>query len=307
MSCFASLDLGSNTFRILCAKFQESSPGYEILFTDRIVVRMSEDVTTTKSFTENAIERGISALQKFSLCLNKCEAYRAVATGVFREVSNADFFLEESRKIGVEVEIISPAEEAELSFKGAINDIGVPENETIFLDIGGGSFEVGMKVGKKFVWDSIPWGAVKLIEKFSIPAPSEPAHIYEVKEFLVERWDKVYNKFKIIPHIGVVTGGTITTLVMLQLKEKKYKRSVFNGFRIAYPTVDSWIKRLSGLSVRDRAKLAGMERGRENIILTGLLILETFMERFNLTFVINSEGGLLEGVLLSLKERSNYA
>ncbi len=308
MSCYAALDLGSNTFRILGATPVSQPPFYRIHFMDRIVVRMGEGVSLKGEFSESAMERGLGALEKFAFLMKECQEYRAVATGVFREAANSSKFVQMAlAETNIKVEIISAGEEALLSFVGAVNEVAVERNGTMFLDIGGGSFEVALQDGESFLWESVPWGAVKILDRFKPGAPSDPGKIREIKNFLVELWRKLYNKFKTIPQRAIVTGGTVTTLIMLHLGESVYKRELFNGFRIDGQLVRKWIDLLAPLTLEERGRLKGMEKGREDILLTGLLILETFMEIFNLTAVINSEGGLLEGVWLSLKERSSHA
>ncbi len=306
MSCLAALDLGSNTFRLMIAEETSFPPFYSIRHIERVVVRMAEGVEKTKEFSFEKINSGIDVLITFKEQISQCAGYRAVATGVFREAKNSDLFVKRAEEEGIDIEIISPGIEAQLSFMGAVNEVGFLDKPTNFLDIGGGSFEVATSSGKEFFWSSYPWGAVKLQNKFHFSTPSDPAKIEEARSFLGKLFDEVYNKFKFVGEINIVTGGTISTLIMLELGLETYKREILNSFKIDLKLVEKWLKRLLPLSLEGRSKIAGMERGREDIIITGLLILESFLKKIG-GEAINSEGGLLEGVWLSLKERRENA
>ncbi len=307
MTCLVSLDLGSNSFRILKALPQENPPYYRALNMERVIVRMGESVTETGKFSKSAIERGLMALGKFREVIDNCH-YRAVATGVFRESQNSGEFVKRAKEeLNIDIEIIPASEEAFLSYRGAVNEIG-SEGEALFIDIGGGSTEIALEDGNTFFYESLPWGIVKLWDKFSPGMPADPEVTRSMEQFLVTKMEEVYNKFK--GHFFrevVLTGGTVTTLIMLELGLREYKREILNKFIVTKSLVNRWLSRIALMSFEERRTLAGMEKGREDVIFTGLLIMKVFMETFGVGEGYNSEGGLLEGVLLSLKERRRNA
>jgi exopolyphosphatase/guanosine-5'-triphosphate,3'-diphosphate pyrophosphatase len=56
--------------------------------------------------------------------------------------------------------------------------------------------------------------------------------------------------------------------------------------------------RLRSLPVRERQKVPGLEKGREDLIIAGAVILLNLLQVFDLTTLEVIDSGLLEGVLL---------
>ena len=101
----------------------------------------------------------------------------------------------------------------------------------------------------------------------------------------------------------VGTAGTVTTLAAMILEMTVYDPSRINGLILP----KAWLARLIGLlaetPLEERQKLAGLEKGREAIILGGALIVDELLrglEQVHLTVV---DSGLLEGLVLALIEK----
>ena len=54
----------------------------------------------------------------------------------------------------------------------------------------------------------------------------------------------------------------------------------------------------------DRAGLPGLEKGRNEVIAAGAIIIRTIMETFGMPSVLVSDRGLCEGVLIDLATRT---
>jgi exopolyphosphatase/guanosine-5'-triphosphate,3'-diphosphate pyrophosphatase len=57
-------------------------------------------------------------------------------------------------------------------------------------------------------------------------------------------------------------------------------------------------RRLSSLSLKERGRIPGLEKGREDLILAGSAILLNLMEVFRRSALEVIDSGLLEGILL---------
>src|SRR5262245_4679522 len=105
------LDLGSNTFHLLAASVLAGN----VLPIDdvSVPVRIGERGFDKGRITDKAFKRGINALETL---IERTKTNPVIAaTGVFREVTNADEFIAEaSQRFGVRITIISGAEEARL-------------------------------------------------------------------------------------------------------------------------------------------------------------------------------------------------
>ena len=138
----AAIDCGTNSIRLLIAdvdgdNFREVSREMEI-------VRLGQGVDKTGEFHPDAIARTLAAVDKYAneIARRGVTKVRFCATSATRDARNRSIFVEGVRqRLGVEPEVISGSQEAELSFLGATKEL--PESLAPFLvvDIGGGSTE----------------------------------------------------------------------------------------------------------------------------------------------------------------------
>jgi exopolyphosphatase/guanosine-5'-triphosphate,3'-diphosphate pyrophosphatase len=63
------------------------------------------------------------------------------------------------------------------------------------------------------------------------------------------------------------------------------------------------ISGLAQMNLETRSKIPGLERGREDIILGGAVIVEKILDYFHLPEFIVTDAGLLEGLLLDSIEK----
>src|SRR5436190_11899065 len=111
----AALDLGTNTCRLLIAAKTPNGPDVVDSFVR--VVRLGDELATKGHISQDGMRRALAALK---ICAQRIKEYplskkRYVTTAVCREASNREEFLELiRRKAGLELEVISTAEEARL-------------------------------------------------------------------------------------------------------------------------------------------------------------------------------------------------
>jgi exopolyphosphatase/guanosine-5'-triphosphate,3'-diphosphate pyrophosphatase len=139
-----AIDCGTNSIRLLVADVDGTH--LDEVVREMTVVRLGEGVDRSGAFSEAALERTFAACDAYAVTLRDVgvERLRFVATSASRDVSNRAAFVDGVRaRLGVEPEIISGAEEARLSFRGAVE--GLPPERiampTLVVDIGGGSTE----------------------------------------------------------------------------------------------------------------------------------------------------------------------
>jgi len=306
-SFLASLDLGTQTFRLCIGKVFDGNVMF--LLKRRENVRLGEGLGKEDLISSEAFKRGIESLKRFKEELSKHEVktYKAIGTEVFRRAKNAGEFIEKAKKeTGFEIKVVSPEEEADLSLKGimwGLKELGIEIKDFITVDVGGGSSEiVYIKDGEKKWCKSIELGAVVLKEMFDLRYPLNSKLIRSLKNYIKE-------KLSIIPADTpqelVITGGTATLLGGLDLKLTQYIPEKLHGHRISKDRLEKLIKKLSGFDLERLRKVKGMEEGREDIVLPGLLIYSGILEHFNKDSMILDEYGILEGTLLSLIEGYN--
>lgn len=302
----ASIDVGTNTFRILIGEVQDN--GLKKLYIGRVITRLGGGFTEEQRvITQEAMSRGLSALKKFRGIIEeyKVGKVRAVATSVVRESLNGNEFVDKvKREIGIEIEVIPGEEEARLTVDGVLKSVSVYSDYSVIFDIGGGSTEyIFVKEGDIIDLRSINLGIVHLTERFlknEVPSDSDIGALSLGIDRILSR------ELSWIPKIHddklslVGTAGTPTTFAAIELGLEKYDPDLVNGFVLKREGVLQIFRTLINLPLQERLKIKGLEKGREDIIIPGTLILLKTMERFSKDEVLVSDGGLLEGVAFSI-------
>lgn len=102
-----------------------------------------------KNFSTEVLEKATAVFKEIVEISKKhgisSSHIRGIATAAFREANNAQSFLEKIEKeLGIKIEIISQAEEAELGYKSTRSQLPAPKASAPLLvwDIGGGSMQM---------------------------------------------------------------------------------------------------------------------------------------------------------------------
>ena len=186
-SRFASLDIGSNTVRLLIA---EKDPDLRLrpLRIERRITRLGGGFSLSAYLHPDSQKRTLEALREFAALLKKEGVFRvfAVATGVVRGAKNGKDFLSRIQvETGLSPRLLTGEEEGKLMLRGVL--WGVPKGTPVRLavDIGGWSTEVlwieGREIRKAM---SAPLGAVSLCENFLKSDPPTPAEIHSLAQYL---------------------------------------------------------------------------------------------------------------------------
>jgi exopolyphosphatase/guanosine-5'-triphosphate,3'-diphosphate pyrophosphatase len=164
----AAVDVGTNSIHLVVARTSPSGR-FDVLAQEKEVVRLGSGSGDMKLLSDAAMDRGVAALRRFRQVAEIWAAdLAAVATSAVREAANRDVFVQRAREeAGVEVEVISGAEEARLIRLGVLEAIPVYDQRHLVTDIGGGSTEfiVG-QAADVLGCRSIKLGAVRLTERF---------------------------------------------------------------------------------------------------------------------------------------------
>jgi len=101
---------------------------------------------------------------------------------------------------------------------------------------------------------------------------------------------------------GVVIGtaGTLTTLASMDLGLREYDSERIHGHHLSRIALERIFIETSRSSRRAISEMRGMEPGREDVILSGILIVKVIMDHLNAHELVISDWGLLEGVIVDL-------
>ena len=308
MPRFASLDVGSNTVRLLIA---EPKPDltFRTLRRERIITRLGGGFSAAQKLDETSMERTIGALRSFGELLQRenVEKVFAAGTGVLREARNGLVFQERVReRTGIRLRLLTGEEESLLMLRGVLSSLREPDAPHLVTDVGGWSTEVlWVEKGKMIRTASLGLGAVALTEKFVHHDPPADSELDALNEYirrslreLRRRWEKEGGRLEDLHPRLIGTAGTATTLGAIDLALPAYDPQRVNGHRISLLGLGEINRRLQSLPLDDRRKVVGLEKGREDLIVAGSAILLNLLEIFERSALEVIDSGLLEGILL---------
>jgi exopolyphosphatase/guanosine-5'-triphosphate,3'-diphosphate pyrophosphatase len=309
----ASIDCGTNSIRLLVADVPAVGAHRDLLRRME-VVRLGEGVDATGQLAPQAIERTRRVLAEYAGAARElgATAVRMVATSATRDAANRGEFEEMVQAtLGRRPDVVTGAEEAELSFLGATASLdaaaaahGSPPPQPPFLvvDIGGGSTEFvlgdggGVRAAR-----SVDIGCVRLTERHLHGNPPTGEQIGRAETDIRTALDQVRADVP-VDDAGTLVGlaGSVTTVAALALALPAYDADAIHGSRIAVGEVRAVTADLLAATRERRAAMPVMHPGRVDVIGAGALILRELMDAFGAPEVVVSEHDILDGIALRL-------
>lgn len=308
---FAGIDIGTNTLRLLVAEFTSGHVyrGYRNLRSERQITRLGEDISITDSLNTAAIDRTLSVLKRFA---GICSEYPlngifTAATSAVREASNGpDFIKMVKAETGLDIDVISGDEEARLTMLGISSELDLKGRDFLLMDIGGGSTEfIFSSGGNNISTVSTDMGVVRFTERYLKSDPPVKEDIARLETAIEERLDTLHS-FKDLckSNTGFVgTAGTVTTLAAIEQKMTIYDPGKINGYKISKSGIENIRMHLLPMTTKMRRTIPGIEEGREDLIVAGVVVVDKVMERFGFKEIIVSDSGLREGLVIDLYRR----
>jgi exopolyphosphatase / guanosine-5'-triphosphate,3'-diphosphate pyrophosphatase len=292
----AALDLGTNTFLCLIAEVEGGRVSRVISDTVK-VVRLGEGVHQSRRLADTALARADECLRNFKVLIETHGVTRvgAVATSAARDASNGHKLFELGNKYSIPIKTISGPTEAELSFQGIVSDRADVAG-LMGLDIGGGSTEVmGVEDGKVF-GTSVDIGAVRLTEMFVTKNPVSDGELEKIDDFARSKMN-VFSGLR--PKELVAAAGTPTTLAALD-QGIDFIVEKIHGYKMPSSKIDEWLQRLARMTIEERVALRGLDSGRADVIVAGLVILKAACDILDVDQITVSVRGIRFGLAVSL-------
>lgn len=308
----AAIDCGTNSIRLLVADVHEG--GLTELDRRMEVVRLGQGVDRTGELAPEALERTLAATREYAAVIEMLgvERVRFVATSATRDVRNRDAFAAGVRDaLGVEPEVVSGDEEAELSFRGSTGVVGAAHpGPFLVVDLGGGSTELVLGTRTVDAAYSMDVGSVRMTERHLRSDPPTSAEVAEARADVRSALDVaagVVPLGKAVTLVGL--AGSITTVTAHALGLGRYERSRIDGSVLPADAVLASCDALLAATREERAALGFMHPGRVDVIGAGALVWSEVIRRVqseataaggSLTRVVTSEHDILDGIALSI-------
>jgi exopolyphosphatase / guanosine-5'-triphosphate,3'-diphosphate pyrophosphatase len=297
----AAIDCGTNSIRLLVA----DRDGGEL--TDVVcrmeIVRLGQHVDRTGQLAPDAIERTRVALAQYAAQARElgAERIRMVATSATRDASNAaEFRAMVVRELGVEPEVITGDQEAELSFRGAVGGL-TADPPHLVVDIGGGSTEFVVGTGTAEAAVSVDIGCVRMTERHLHSDPPTGAEIAAAEADIRAVVDGALDRVSAHRARSLVgLAGSVTTVTAIALDLPSYQSERVHHARVSGERVAKVAADLLSSTHERRLAIPSLHPGRADVIGAGALILRIIMEQSRRDTVIASEHDILDGIALSV-------
>ncbi len=295
----AIVDVGSNTVRMNVYDVNDGK--LKVLFSKKETVGLASYVRG-QYMSGAGVERVIQVLTEFRAVLENLNIHEmhVFATAALRNVKNSQEAVEEiNRRTGIQVQVISGREEAELDFMGAAIESNIKKG--LLVDIGGGSTElVAYKDGGIISAVSIPKGSLNSYNKYVkgiLPTKEERKAI---KKDFVAKLDGLQafegsNKYKLI--CGV--GGTVRAALKLDklFFGESLAEDILPVAHIGYIIKAMEQKDNREKFLKNMSLLLDVVPDRIRTIMPGMIILYAVAKRFKCDAIMVTKTGVREGFM----------
>lgn len=292
----AVIDMGTNTFNLLIADVHDRS--FECLYATKEPVLLGMGGINDNRISEEAMARAHLAVKKF---VRTCNAFHinknnisAIGTSALRGASNSEDFVESMRRVfGVQVTIISGADEANYIFKG-VKWTHAFENPAVIMDIGGGSSEfIHADASGILDLQSLDIGVSRVYQHFDHPETYSAELQQSILAYFDERENARMNQFEVDTLIGA-SGSFETFYEMIYESEWKPDPKVIE---LPIEKLMTQLEWSINSSQAERNEHVWITQIRKTMLPVAALQIKWALEKTKATRVLISPYSLKEGVL----------
>ncbi len=295
------IDLGTNSFHAVIVDAYPNG-SYKVVDRMKEMVRLGQSGLANNQLPEDAMQRGLKALQRIHLLARGWDVreYLAYATSAIREARNGGQFIERvKRDIGLRIRAISGEQETELIYLGVRRAVDLTE-PSLLVDIGGGSVEFIVHDGKTSVFaKSLKLGAARMTERFVRTDPLPEEEIQALREHYRKELVPVLEAAR-ANHVTMIVGSSGTAKSLARVcasRDGDEDRSVFSQ-TLAPETYRKALDWVVASTAKDRTDHPVIDPKRVDQIGAGALLLDEVLEALpDVTQVRTSANALREGMV----------
>ncbi|MEU2424822.1 Ppx/GppA phosphatase family protein [Streptomyces sp. NPDC007851] len=296
------LDVGSNTVHLLVV---DAHPGARPLpaHSHKAELRLAQLLDGNGAIGPDGVEKLVGVVQgALQAAEDKgVEDLVPFATSAVREASNADDVLSRVQaETGVELQVLTGAEEARLTFLAARRWFGWSAGKLLVLDIGGGSLEIAYGIDEEpDAAVSLPLGAGRLTAGWLPGDPPSADDIRALRRHVraeIARTVGEFSRFGAPDHV-VATSKTFKQLARIAGAARSAE-GLYVQRELKRDSLETWVPRLAAMSTAQRSALPGVSEGRANQLVAGALVAEAAMDLLEVESVEVCPWALREGVIL---------
>ncbi|MGH1460517.1 MAG: exopolyphosphatase [Neptuniibacter sp.] len=299
----AAIDLGSNSFHIVVAQFDQGELRTVDVMSDK--VQLAAGVNEKRMLTDEAKQRGLDCLSRFAQRIKDLprDDVRVVGTNALREAKNSAEFIEEAESIlGTSLEIIAGREEARLIYLGVAHTLADDQGSRLVIDIGGGSTE--FIIGERFeprVMESLHMGCVSYTKRFFADGTITPKSFKRAQTAALQELQAIKFHYKDIGWDSAVgASGTIKAVRNACIS------SGFSKDRITKEALHQLRDKVLSYEHFEDIEIEDIKPERKQVLVAGIAVLCAVFEALDIEEMSFSEGALREGVLYDMAGRLRH-
>ena len=300
----ASIDIGTNSVLLLIA--EQTEKGLQVLEEAQRLPRLGSMVDSNRLLAKESMNKVLEALSEYVAIIQKygdevLARTVVTATSAVRDAANKQEFLTLVKEtVGFQVLILSGEEEAKYTYLGAISQTKVESDSIMIVDIGGGSTELAIGNSTNLLRGiSINMGSVRFNERFLLHNPPYQREIGECRRSIEALLRATQLRFPSNTQV-VAVSGTATSLAAIDQQLFPYRSSGINNYHLNNDKLATFIRLFSIHTFEYLLDLhPEVMKGRVDVFLAGLLILEGVLRYARAEEFIVSNGGIRHGILLS--------
>jgi exopolyphosphatase / guanosine-5'-triphosphate,3'-diphosphate pyrophosphatase len=298
----AAIDLGTNSFHSLIVDISPDG-SYEMVDSLKEMVLLGHDGLGQR-LTDAVVERGLDALRKIKQLADsyKVEVTLAYATSAIREAENGGEFIQRAiDEVGIKILAIPGTTEAELIALAVQHGLTLGEDPHLIMDIGGGSTEFIIANQRDVLYlDSKKLGVSRIHHEFVTSDPLKEKDIAELESFYVSKLGELADAVEQYPLETLVgTSGTLQNIASMMASLKGADTSVtLNEFVYTADEFRLFYRKFMKMGTRQRALLDGLDPKRVDLVVPGMVLLHTVINRFRIRRIRTCTMAMREGIIL---------
>ena len=303
MSRVAVIDLGTNLFNLLIAEVN-SDKTYQVIFQNKIVVKLGEGCINEGFIAPVPFIRGIEALKTYSKFIEKhnVEKVYAFATSAVRGASNGlDFVAKAKEESNIDVQLITGDKEAELIYYGVRDAVKMNHETSLIIDIGGGSTEFIIANSKQVFWkQSFLLGIARLFERFNPTDPITDNEIQTILDYLNGELQPLFDAVKKYPVTELIGASGSFDSIAEMVAHKFYSPEILDyktEFTFNLDDCKSIHETILKSTREERMQIKGLVEMRVDMIVISSILVHFIIKSFAIQKMRLSTYSLKEGVL----------
>ncbi len=289
----AVIDIGSNSVRLVVYERLTRAP--TVLFNEKVLAGLGKGLAKTGRLAEASLAQALDAVRRFKHIADQCGSVglHVLATAAAREAENGPPFVAELERIcGVQVQVLTGADEARLAAYGIV--AGVHDADGIAGDLGGGSLELvdihGDTIGKGLTY---PLGGIRLQE-------AAEGSIRKAERIAAQILDKSPVLGGLAGRSFYAVGGTWRSLAKLHMHQTDYPLRVMHNYAMPAEVALEFCREVGRGAVELLPRIETVSKQRRELLPFGAVVLAQIIRAGKPKNVVLSALGLREGHLYDL-------